>query len=84
MDKQLALTEFKNNVDRIFDPDFGDFKRKCGNYIARLAPHFFDDNECFEILRDLKHYIAFNDNLRSADEVRFYIDQKINQLESRV
>lgn len=84
MDKQQAIIEFRNNVDRIFDPDFGDFKRKCGNYISRLATHFLDDNDGFEILRDLKHYVSFNDNLRTPDDVRFYIDQKVLQLEQRV
>lgn len=84
MDKRIVLVDFKDNVDRIFDPDFGDFKRKCGNYIERLAPHFLDNNESFEILRDLKHYIAFNDNMRTPDEVRFYIDHKISQLEEKI
>lgn len=84
MDKKQALADFKTNVDRIFDPDFGDFKRKCGNYITRLAPHFLDDSESFEVLRDLKHYVVFDDNLRTPEEVRFYIDHKIYQIAEKL
>jgi hypothetical protein len=84
MEKKQALEDFKNNLDRIFDPDFGDFKRKCGNYITRLAPHFLDNSECFEILKDLKHYVVFNDNLRTPEEVLFYIDHKIHQIQDRI
>ncbi len=84
MEKRAAIEDFKNNVDRIFDPDFGDFKRKCGNYISRLAPHFLDDNESFEVLKDLKHYVVFNDNLRTPDEVRFFIDHKLHQIENKL
>lgn len=83
MDKREALNQFKENVDRIFDPDFGDFKRKCGNYITRLAQNFLDDNESFELIKDLKHYVVFNDNLRTPDEVRFFINHKIHQLEDK-
>lgn len=83
MEKKKAIQEFMSNLESIHDPDFGDFKRKCGNYIARLAPFFLEDDKAFEFLKDLKHYVIFDDNLRNPDEVKFYIEHKISQLEAR-
>lgn len=84
MTKQQVILEFKDNVDNILDPDFGDFKRRCGNYIHNLVPYFADNEEAFAILRDMKHYVAFGDNLRSKEEVKFYIEQKVAQLQKIV
>lgn len=84
MNKKIALKEFKENITHIYDPDFGDFKRKFGNYISRLAPHFIEDDSAFEILKDIKHYIAFDDNTRNPEDVKFYVEQKLSQLEEHL
>ena len=81
MDKKAALEEFKDNINHIYDPDFGDFKRKFGNYISHLASHFLEDETAFDILKDIKHYVVFDDNTRDPEEVKFYVEQKLSQLE---
>lgn len=75
-----ALTEFENNVNRINDPDFGDFKRKAGNYITRFSTHAYENKEAFAELAKLKAEVLYGDNLRSPEDVRELICDYIEKV----
>jgi len=79
-----SLNEFEHLVNKISDPDFGDFKRKTGNYISRIAPDLFDNKKAFTVLADLKAELLYGDNLRDTDHVREYVLEKIDDLRSQV
>lgn len=78
-----SLNEFEHLVNKISDPDFGDFKRKTGNYISRIAPELYDNKEAFSKLADLKAELLYGDNLRDTDHVREYVLETIEDLKEK-
>ncbi len=84
MSKLETLNEFENLVNKISDPDFGDFKRKTGNYISRIAPDLQESKEAFEVLAKLKAELLYGDNLRDTDHVREYVLEQIEVLKEKV
>ncbi len=64
MSDQEALRQFIDQVRWLYEPEFGDFKRKVGLYIQRLEESnpSLKSGRAKEVLSDMKTTVVYNPN----------------------
>lgn len=64
MSDQEALRQFIDQVRWLYEPEFGDFKRKVGLYIQRLEESHpsLKSGRAKEVLQDMRTTVVFNPN----------------------
>ena len=64
MSDQEALRQFIDQVRWLYEPEFGDFKRKVGLYIQRLeeANPSLKSGRAKEVLTDMRTTVVYNPN----------------------
>lgn len=64
MSDQEALRQFIDQVRWLYEPEFGDFKRKVGLYIQRLEESnpSLKAGRAKEVLADMKTTVVYNPN----------------------
>ncbi len=64
MSDQEALRQFIDQVRWLYEPEFGDFKRKVGLYIQRLEESHpsLKKGRAKEVLADMKTTVVYNPN----------------------
>ncbi len=64
MKEQSALKSFVDQVRWLYEPEYGDFKRKLGLYLKRLVESepTFAQGPGAKLIEDLKNQVVFNPN----------------------
>ena len=64
MKEQEAVQQFIDQVRWLYEPEFGDFKRKLGLYIQRLeeAHPSFKAGQGGQVLQNMKTTVVYNPN----------------------
>ncbi len=76
-----ALTQFQNRIDTIYDPDYGDFKRKFNRYLTDLLEIFPTSSvEKRNTLLNMRHQVLFNSYVDNTDSTKKYISEIVDTL----
>lgn len=81
MGNQQALILFQSKVESLTETDYGDFKRKVGQYLSRLLDSL-DRHTSPEVKRkldEIKHYVVYQPS-GDVDQTRLRLHQDITQL----
>lgn len=64
MKEQEAIKKFIDQVRWLYEPEYGDFKRKVGLYIERLEESYShtDFGEASKVLANMKSTVVYNPN----------------------
>ncbi len=62
MKEQEAVKKFIDQVRWLYEPEYGDFKRKIGLYIERLEEAYPTGQDAQKVLADMKSTVIYNPN----------------------